>query len=360
MKILMLGAGSSVHVVRWANAFVERGHELHLASQHGKAPGLDPKVSMHDLPHLNGSGYLLNGNKVKEIVRKVAPDVVNAHYASGYGTLSNAIRNVPVVLNVWGSDVFEFPDKSFFHRRLLLRNLRNATLLVSTSKFMRERTTSLLGTDQRRIEVIPFGVDTDRFKPTHKERSDNTLTIGTVKGLARKYGIDLLLKAFAIIIQQKPDADLKLKIAGGGPLERELKRYAEQLGIIDKVEFTGPVPHAQVPGILNSFDIYVALSRADSESFGVAVIEASACGIPVVVANVGGLPEVVRNGITGTIVPKEDPQAAAKAIKELMRSEVLRQKQGNAGREFVMKEFSWSDCVDKMIAVLESSMTSKR
>src|SRR5690606_16242774 len=109
MRILMLAAASSVHVVRWANAFVRRGHEVHLASQHPAAEGLSDQVVLHVLPHFRGAGYFLNGRKIKQLVTEIRPDVVNVHYASGYGTLSRAVHGPPLVMNVWGSDVFEFP-----------------------------------------------------------------------------------------------------------------------------------------------------------------------------------------------------------------------------------------------------------
>ena len=86
----------------------------------------------------------------------------------------------------------------------------------------------------------------------------------------------------------------------------------------------GAVPHKDVPRYLNQMDIYVAASRLDSESFGVAVLEASACELPVVVSNAGGLPEVVEDGVTGYIAPKEDVAATATAIGKLIASSAER------------------------------------
>ena len=104
--------------------------------------------------------------------------------------------------------------------------------------------------------------------------------------------------------------------------------------------------------------MYVALSR--SESFGVAVIEASACGLPVVVSNVGGLPEVVEQGVTGFIVPPEDPAAAADALEQLLASKELRERMGSAGRDRVERLYAWEACVDRQIAVLRSAIDRKR
>ena len=84
------------------------------------------------------------------------------------------------------------------------------------------------------------------------------------------------------------------------------------------------------------------MSASESESFGVAVIEAEACRIPVVVSDIGGLPEVVQDNVTGFIVPPKNPEATAEAIEKLILDENLRNKMGVAGREFVLKNYEWS------------------
>jgi len=94
-------------------------------------------------------------------------------------------------------------------------------------------------------------------------------------------------------------------------------------------------------------DIYVAPSL--EESFGVAVLEASACNKPVVVSNVGGLPEVVDNGITGFIVEPMNPNDLATAIEKLVRNPSLRLEMGRKGREKVFEEYEWNKCVSAMI-----------
>jgi glycosyltransferase involved in cell wall biosynthesis len=350
MKIALLAAASSIHTVRWANAFIERGHSVLLMSQHAPSAMLDEHVRLLRLKHLGGLGYLVNGPLVARAIRRFAPDVVNVHYATGYGTLARWNSGYPLVINVWGSDVFEFPDKGRPFRALLLGNLRRARQLVSTSRFMARRTTSL-GQGLPPLAVVPFGVDTERFSPAKPENERGPLVIGTVKTLAPKYGIDTLLRAFALVAARHPD--VRLRIVGGGPQERDLKELAGELGIAGLVTFTGPVPHADVPDALRGLDIFVALSRADSETFGVAVIEASACGLPVVVSDAGGLPEVVLDGVTGHVVRRDDPHAAADAILDLIVSPELRLSMGRSGREHALAQYEWSSCVERQLAVFD-------
>jgi glycosyltransferase involved in cell wall biosynthesis len=351
MRILLLSGASSVHTVRWANAFAAKGQDVHLVSQHRPLDRLDARVVLHRFPHLAGLGYFLNVRRLQRLVRALRPDVVNAHYATGYGTLAHASGAVPLVLNVWGSDVHDFPQGGPLHRAVVRRNLRRADQVVSTSHVMADHTRALcpgLG----EIAVIPFGVDMDLFRPDARtEPAVRGLVIGTVKTLAPKYGISTLIDAFALLRPGHPG--LRLRIVGTGPQEAELKQRARQAGVADAVDWPGHVAHADVPHELRRMDVFVALSRLDSESFGVAVIEASACGLPVVVSDAGGLPEVVVQGRTGWVVPRGDPAGAAAKLDQLLRMPEMRERMGQAGLDHVRLHYDWPHCVDAMLNVLQ-------
>lgn len=349
--MLILAGRHVIHTVKWVNEFSKRGHEVHLVTLH--RGGLDPlneTVRTHFLPYPPPFGYYLNVPHLRRLLRQIEPDVVNAHYASGYGTLARLSRCRPLVLSVWGSDVFEFPYRSWISRRIIQKNLAWADCIASTSHAMSKQVDLLLPT-RRPVEVVPFGVDCSRFVPG-PPRGGSELRIGTVKTLSEPYGIDTLIRAFALVVQKGLRA--KLVIAGSGPQAESLKALAHSLGIADTVEFLGRVPNADVPNVLRSLDVFVALSNR--ESFGVAVLEASACGLPVVVSNVGGLPEVVRDGITGFVVPPNDPQAAADRILQLALDDTLRSTLGLNGRKFVVEHYEWNVCSERMESVLRQTV----
>lgn len=353
MRIALLAGVTSIHTIRWANGLAERGHEIHVITCHSGGDPLLEKVTAHELPYKPPQGYFLNKFSLRKILASIQPDVLNAHYASGYGTLARLSGFHPCVLSVWGSDVYDFPEKSFLHRMLLKKNLLFADVVCSTSHVMAKQT-RMICPELKEIPVTPFGVDTELFKPMPELRDEQYITIGTVKKLAPKYGIDLLLKAFAhareALKREDPETAnrLRLMIVGSGPQEKELMQLADNLAISDQSRWVRRVPHTDVPKYLNQMDIYVALSRLDSESFGVAIIEASACGIPVIVSDVGGLPEVVKDGETGMIVEKENVQEAGLSIVKLVKDSKLRRNMGKNGRQRVKDLFDWEANLEEM------------
>lgn len=359
MKIALLAQRHSIHTVRWANALAERKYEVYILSSVGKGEPLNPMVKVIRLPVPSPIGYFLNALSVRRALNTIQPNVLHAHFASGYGTLAALARYTPTILSVWGSDVYEFPTRSPLHQMLVKRNLRAADIICSTSVAMAEQ--CRVYSDHLDPYVVPFGIDTSIFKPAENHSAKRYITIGTVKTLDNRYGIDLLLEAFAMLrnsihIQDPSVADrLRLLIVGGGPDEGKLRSLASTLGIASVTEFRGAVPHRQVPVTLHELDVYVALSRF--ESFGVAVLEASASGLPVVVSSVGGLPEVVRDQVTGFVVGGDVVSGAAHRLQELVLRPRLRTVLGEAGRMFVSENYSWERSVDQMEAVYKKAVS---
>ncbi len=361
MKIVLLASASSIHTIRWANGLSEAGLQVHLISQHPLLEPLQSGVKSYFFSHRGVLGYFTMVPEVRKLLRQLQPDLVNAHYASGYGTTARLVNYHPWLLSVWGSDVYDFPYKSPLHRWLVTRNLLSADRVASTSHSMAKQTHSLCP-QIADIAATPFGVDLPQFAQAARAAGGepgHRLTIGTVKTLAPKYGIDTLIRAFALLRSQLEaqtpacPQKLHLRLIGDGPQRAELQQLAKDLGITDCTTFVGRVSHTQVPQELARIDIFAALSRLDSESFGVAAIEAGAAGLPVIVSDVGGLPEVVLHNQTGLVVPKNDPALAAAALLRLVQDPGLRERLGSAGLQHVKNNYAWSACIQTMIEVYE-------
>lgn len=298
--------------------------------------------------------YFANVGFVWKLVKELKPDILHAHYATSYGLLGALSNYHPYVVSTWGRDVLGFPETSPLHRRLLEWNLAKADTVCATSRQLGKATDACLKNGKQSV-ITPFGVDLSFFKPGEKPAGGN-LTVGIVKTLEPKYGIEYLIRAFAKINGAQPN--LNLLIVGEGYLRKELEKLCSNLGIEQQTRFIGRVPHAEVPEWLNEIDIFVNPSVHESETFGVAVLEASACEKPVIASHVGGLPEVVQDGATGFLVPPGDADALAEKLEMLMKDAELRHRMGKAGREFVRKNYDWNESA-KIMEELYLSLVRK-
>lgn len=357
MKIIFLGEAGSIHTIRWVNSLSEKGIEVILVSLKGNFDNVEKiskKVKVIYLPFGTKLGYYLNVFALKKIISKEKPDLINAHYASGYGTLGRFSGFNKKLLNVWGSDVYDFPNESKLKKRIIEKNLKNYTAIASTSYCMAEETKKYLENKSKEIFITPFGVDTEKFKNLNIEKKENEITIGIVKTLTEKYGVEYLIKAIKElenILDIENYKKIRLLIYGKGELKNKLEDLTKELQIEDKVIFKGYISNEDVPKALNEMDIFVVPSILDSESFGVAAVEAMACEIPVIASSVGGLKEVIVDKETGYLVPKKDHKEIAKYLKKLILDKNLRTSLGKNGRKRVLENYDWNSNVDYMIKI---------
>jgi glycosyltransferase involved in cell wall biosynthesis len=361
MKLLLLSNPNSVHTIKWATSLALNNIDIIIfglgdltVDDYTDIQNIQVKTLNVEVTNKEGAlskfSYLKALPILKNIIKEFNPNILHSHYASSYGFLGALSGFHPHILSVWGGDVFTFPKKTFLHKKILEFNLNKADKILSTSHVMANETTLYTN---KNIEVTPFGIDINKFKPMLVDSLFETddIVIGTVKALENIYGIKYLIRAFKLISDKYKTLPLKLLIVGGGSLEKELKELTKNLNIENKTIFVGKVPFQDVPKYHNMLSVSVSVSN--NESFGVAIIEASACSKPVIVSNVGGLPEVVEDGISGLIVPSKNPQKTAEAIEKLILDENLRIKLGKQGRSRVKKLYNWENNLKQMLTIYE-------
>lgn len=353
-RLTLLADAGSPHTRKWARELARRGWEVHVLSL---TPGEIPDVSVHRLQtRFPGKlGYLTAMGEIKERLRALRPDILHAHYATSYGLLGALSGFHPFVLSVWGTDVYDFPRTSPLHRALLVRNLAAADALTSTSHAMAAVTAPYA--PGREIEVIPFGVDPDRFVPGDAPAIP---TIGCAKILEPKYGQEYLIRAMALLVERDPHRPLRLLLAGAGDSRESLERLTAALGLAERVSFLGRLPADEMPAFMRGLTIFAMPSVDDSESFGVAAVEAAACGLPVVATPVGGVSEVVLHGETGLLVPPRDPRALADALDRLLAKPAERDAFGVRGREMARASYDLRANADKMEALYLNLLAGRK
>lgn len=342
MKLVLLGENGSVHIQKWILGISEsKDIDVHVISfERGlRVPG----VSYHFIQPFTKTrlDFFLYAFKVKRIIKKINPDLVHAHYATSYGFWAAFSGFHPCIITGWGADIFDSPSNPLM-RLILKYSLGKADAITVLSEVTRKEIKKL---SSKPVKLVPFGVPTDRYIPSLEKNGDEFIRIGTIRTLSEKYGIEYLIRAFSEIHTLFPLA--RLEIVGDGPQRDMLKQLCTKLEINEKVTFHGYINQHSEPEkymqLLQSFDIFTILSILDSETFGVAAVEASACGIPVIATNVGGLPEVVEDGITGLLVPPANKEKTAEALKKLLENEELRNRLGKNGRIKVLNQYDWKN-----------------
>ncbi len=214
----------------------------------------------------------------------------------------------------------------------LTRSLVDAWL--TPSERLADFTAERCGIPRSRIEVIPNPVTPPppgepRLRPL-LGLGRETFLAGTVGRLHRQKGVDVLLRAWALL---PPEGRPVLAVVGDGPERAALEEQARRLGLGDRVRFTGWVPGAG--NLLGELDLLFLPSRW--EGLPNTVLEAMAAGVPVVAAVVGGVPELVEDGVTGLLVPPDDPQGLRVALARVLADPAGTGRMAGRARERVLR-----------------------
>lgn len=360
LRLFWMSDANSAHTERWVRELSERGHQVLLFSlvrprdeRFAKLPGVRVEtagISNQIAYAADGSVrklvYLRSIPHIRRIVRSYRPHLTHAHYASSYGVLAALAGLRPRIVSVWGADIYRTAELSSIHRAAISLAIRSAECVLSTSWTMRERALELC---RRTIDVVPFGIDIERFVPVERiDCKDARITIGTVKSLEHKYGIEYLIRAFALLRRRNPALDLRLLIAGSGSQYEALQRITVELGLQDMTEFAGSVPYADVHRMHQQLDIAVYPSVEQSESFGVSVIESQSCGLPVIVSRIGGLQEVVEEGVTAMVTAPRDVDGLTAAMQRMIDDRNVAREMGRAGRLRVARMYDLKVCATRL------------
>jgi glycosyltransferase involved in cell wall biosynthesis len=199
--------------------------------------------------------------------------------------------------------------------------------------------------DASRVHTIYNSLDPEQWAPVRRARSE-ACQIKAVGNIRRVKGHDVLLQATASILPSHPEAFFTIAGAVLDPAYmKELETFASTHRVAEHVRFAGPVQDVQK--FLGTADIFVMPSR--NEGFSNAIVEAMASGLPVVATDVGGNAEAVVHGVTGLIVPSDDPAALASALKDLVVDPDLRARMGSAARARVEETFADGVVLEKLM-----------
>ncbi len=301
----------------------------------------------------------------------IKADVYEAHTVSGYGFLKALKkRNIlePFIQTIHGvlADEYIQSSKSVFPTprtklsqffmwylsKIEKETAKNATLIVTVSKYSSKKIVQLYDVGEKKIRVVPNGVDLQKFKPVEdcekgKDKNEaNKQCILFVGALIPRKGLHFLIEAAKQVVKEKKET--RFIVVGDGPLRNHLVSYSKKQGVSDNFVFLGNVSEFILPKLYNCADVFALPSIQEGQ--GIALLEAQATAKPVVAFNVSGINEIVLDKETGLLV-NPDSYELANTILNLLSNRSLREKMGVYGRKFISENFSWDICAQRMLQV---------
>ena len=289
LKILLLADSRSFHIERLVRELVRQGCRVLTASlergklYHYRLRRRGPVKAWH---------YALSVLELKSIIKKYRPDIVNPHYACGYGfstALAAGKESPPVLLDLWGSDILVAPKKSFLHRAVTRMALRRADLVLGDSQYLLSEAETLAR--PARKSVIGWGIER-QYLEFHRSDYElrRPLRIIVPRPHEEVYNNGFILRAMAPLIVK---GAVEVTFPGFGSQASRFRAESESL-TGDKVRFYQRMSRHEFIRFMSGFDVY--LSAAMSDSSPVSLIEAMGLGLIPVAADIPGVCEWLTEG----------------------------------------------------------------
>jgi L-malate glycosyltransferase len=324
------------------------------------------EVEMREYPLFNHSPYTLAlASKIVEVSRYEGLDVLHVHYAVPHATSAYLARQIlgpeapRIVTTLHGTDItLVGSDPSFLP--ITRFSIMESDAVTTPSAYLKQATYDRLDVPERLpIEVIPNFVDTTRFAPLAASATGRSLyELCPMLGRAAADGggpppavlihvsnfrplkrVDDVIRIFAEVRKVRPAV---LLLVGDGPERSRAEALVRQLGLGGQVAFVGKM--LSFGEFLQASDVF--LLPSETESFGLAALEAMSCGVPVVASDVGGLPEVVVEGETGFLAPVGDVAAMSARVLSILGDPALQRRLSSAARQRALTHYRADPVID--------------
>ena len=351
-------SGSEAHLISLLPRLKERGWDIRFLMLHEHEPG-----AWDFARELTARGIPLDAIPLAADVDPIAffriagylarhpPRILHTHlvHADVYGQLTGALTGVPVrVSTKHGFNEFrENPGFALGDRAIAMFAHTHIAISRGLARYLEE----VEGFDGASFEIVHYGIEPNGVPRPYEGEQPRLLCVGRLIPIK---GHIVLLRAFAEARRRVPD--LRLDLAGRGPLEPALRALAKELEVDDAIRFLGYV--APVQRAIEDAAIIVVPSMG--EGFGMVALEAMERARPVIAAEIGGLGELVEERVTGLLVPPGEAEPLAQAIVRLADDLPRAAEMGEAGRRRALEHFLQERCTDRTELLYRDKLESRR
>lgn len=340
MKICFLGDAASVHNRRWIEYFRDKGNDVSIITfRDYKIENVDVRYIGEKLSVNEGGGnfkYLKQIRKIKKIIKQLNPDIVNAHYLTSYGFLSALVKDRPLVVSTWGTDVLVTPKKNIMYKKLTQYVLKKSDIVTSDSIFMSDEILKL-GCNNEKVITVPMGIEQKEFNMSNREEKNKLFL--SMRTLCDNSNIEVILEAFKLLYEE--DNEARLIITNSGDNKDKVLKLIEDLKLSDAVEFLGFIDRNQVSELLKKASFYISIPQSDSTS--VTLLEAMACGSFPILSDIPANKEWVRDNENGIIIDEISAKKLYKAMKNIMKDDKLLTSARNINDKIINERAIWEN-----------------
>lgn len=357
--------GSGIVGSEIGRELAEQGHNIHFISSAlpTRLTELNSRVHFHEVEMMNYPLFehqpydLALATKMATVARAEKLDLLHVHYAIPHSISAILAREsikqkmyVPVITTLHGTDItLVGADRSYLP--ITKYGLQQSDGVTAVSRFLKQATIETFDFDE--IEVIPNFICPTYYQrnlelPLRQKYSPNgeklLVHVSNFRPVKRPQDcIEILAKV------REKDGDVRLLMVGDGPERSACEYLAKQLGVKDFVKFVGK--RANISDYLAIADVF--LLPSESESFGLAALEAQACEVPVIASRIGGIPEVVTDKETGFLSDIGDIEKMSEDVLKLINDEEMRQVFGEKARQQAVSRYSATEIIPQYLRYYE-------
>jgi glycosyltransferase involved in cell wall biosynthesis len=343
--------GVENYVYYSSKELVKLGHSVTVICANEPSTKKDEIIGGIKVKRLPYFGKIANTNITPQlpfVLSRENFDIIHTHiptpWSADWSNIISKLRNKPLVVT-YHNDIIGTGFTNYiagFYNATALKSLLNEAdkIIITQPNYL--RSSPYLGNYKDKIEVIPNGVDVEKFKPLDVNKQENSIFFLSLLDEFHRYkGLDYLLNALNLV--KLEIKDVKLTIGGKGKLLDYYRHMANDLGLKDNVEFHGFIPDEKIVEYYNKCSVFVLPSiSSKQEGFGIVALEALACETPVISTEIVGVAEDVKENSAGIIVPPKDVDKLANAIIRILNDEDSSEKMGINGRKLVEEKYTWA------------------
>ena len=372
MRIAIIGRANYPIIQRRAEAFQKRGHDVHIISLHpGEIPGcVTHTVAPSPLLNKFKLHYLGSISQISKLIKQINPDVVDIHGVSSYGIYALLPLRKPIVVTVYGPDIYDHAAHSVLLRQVVKRILLRADMIVGSTPVIRDYITNVVGLDVGdKLQTRRGGIDVPRILRDAEQRrhairqefgvAPHTRVVLHSRHIAELWRVKTLVRSIPLVIKNHPNTEFWFAFpppnAAGERLLARLKEMVQEMGMTGHVRFLGHHPYDRMISIMHASDIYVCIGKNDL--LAASIQEAACAGLIPILSDLPAYHELIQDQVNGFYVSNVTPENVAGRINFVMDNfDALKQQIVPYNQALIRQHYSLNAGISWLLSMYEEAI----